>query len=78
MRDAEIAHVISAVVRGHHLTQEETEKVLLKLCIPRASNIARISVVLTSYLLVFAPVARRSLIRRRLLLVPVDLHSVSN
>ena len=49
MRDAEIARVISAVVRGHHLSQEETEKVLLKLCVPRASNIARISVALTSY-----------------------------
>ena len=48
MRDAEIARVISSVVREHHLTQEETEKVLLKLCVPRASNIARISVALTS------------------------------
>lgn len=48
MRDAEIARVISTVVRGNHLTQEETEKALLKLCVPRASNVARISVALTS------------------------------
>ena len=44
MRDAEIAHAISPVVRQHRLTQEATEKVLLKLGIPRAANIAGISV----------------------------------
>jgi hypothetical protein len=44
MRDAEIAHAISPVVRQHRLTQETTEKVLLELGIPRAANIAEISV----------------------------------
>ena len=44
MRDAEIAHAISPVVRQRRLTQEATEKVLLELGIPRAANIAGISV----------------------------------
>jgi len=42
VRDAEVANVISPVVRGHHLTEEETEDALLKLHIPRAANVARI------------------------------------
>jgi hypothetical protein len=46
MRDAEIAHVILPVVRGHHLSEAETEKALLKLHVPRAANIARISIAL--------------------------------
>ena len=43
MRDAEIAHAISPVVRQHRLTQEATEKVLLELGIPRAANVAGIA-----------------------------------
>jgi len=48
MRDAEIASAISRVVRGHHLTEADTEKALLKLRVPRAANIARISAALGS------------------------------
>jgi hypothetical protein len=44
MRDAEIASAILPVVRKHHLTEANTEKALLKLNIPRAANIARISI----------------------------------
>lgn len=44
VRDAEIANVISSVVRGHRLTEGEIEKALLELRIPRAANVARISV----------------------------------
>jgi hypothetical protein len=36
------------VVRKHHLTEADTEKALLKLHVPRAANIARISVALRS------------------------------
>ena len=46
MRDAEIARVILPVIRGHHLSETETEKALVKLNVPRASNVARISVAL--------------------------------
>ena len=44
VRDAEIANAISPVVRRHRLTEGETEKALLELRIPRAANVARISV----------------------------------
>jgi len=44
LRDAEIANAISPVVQRHHLTEANTEKALTKLHIPRAANIARISV----------------------------------
>ena len=46
MRDAEIARAILPVVRGHHLSESDTERALLKLKVPRAANIARISVTL--------------------------------
>jgi hypothetical protein len=46
MHDAEIARVILPVVRGHHLSETDTEKALIKLNVPRAANIARISVAL--------------------------------
>ncbi len=46
MRDAEIARVILPVVRGHHLSEAETEKALAKLNVPRAANVARISIAL--------------------------------
>jgi hypothetical protein len=48
LRDAEIARVILPVVRGKFLTEAETEKFLLKLQVPRAANIARISAGLNS------------------------------
>ncbi len=48
IRDAEIARVILPVVRGNHLTEADTEKALIKLHVPRAANIARISVALGS------------------------------
>jgi hypothetical protein len=44
LRDAEIADAISPIVRRHDLTQKDTENALLELHIPRAANIARISV----------------------------------
>jgi hypothetical protein len=46
MRDAEIARVILPVIRGHHLSESDTEKALVKLNVPRAANVARISVAL--------------------------------
>jgi hypothetical protein len=44
MRDAEIANAIFPVVHRHRLTQAATEKALRELVVPRAANIARISV----------------------------------
>jgi len=43
VRDAEIAYAISPIVRRHRLTEEETEKFLVELRIPRAANVARIT-----------------------------------
>ena len=43
IRDAEIAYAISPIVRRHRLTEEETEKFLLELRIPRAANVAGIT-----------------------------------
>ncbi len=43
VRDAEIANAISPVVRRFRLTEEETEKFLFELRIPRAANVARIT-----------------------------------
>lgn len=43
LRDAEIAYVISPVVRRRRLTEEETKKFLLELHIPRAANVAGIT-----------------------------------
>jgi hypothetical protein len=44
VRDAEVANAISPVVRRHRLTESEAEKVLLELRVPRAANVARISI----------------------------------
>jgi hypothetical protein len=44
VRDAEIANAIFPVVRRHHLTEVDIENALLELRVPRAANIARISV----------------------------------
>jgi hypothetical protein len=46
VRDAEVANAISPVVRRHRLTEGDTEKALRDLRIPRAANVARISVAL--------------------------------
>lgn len=43
LRDAEIAYVISPVVRRHRLTEEETTKFLFELHIPRAASVAGIT-----------------------------------
>ncbi len=43
LRDADVAHAISSVVREHHLSAEQTEQALIDLHIPRAANVARIS-----------------------------------
>ena len=43
VRDAEIAYAISPIVRRHHLTEQETEKFLVELRIPRAANVAGIT-----------------------------------
>jgi hypothetical protein len=43
VRDAEIAYAISPVVRRHRLTEEETEKFLVEVRIPRAANVAGIT-----------------------------------
>jgi hypothetical protein len=48
VRDAEIANAILPVVRRHHLSEADTEKALTELHIPRAANIARISVSLAA------------------------------
>jgi hypothetical protein len=47
LRDAEIANAILPVVRRHRLTEADTEKALLTLQVPRAANIAQISVSLS-------------------------------
>jgi len=43
LRDAEVAYAISPILRRQHLTQEDAEKALLALHLPRAANVARIS-----------------------------------
>jgi hypothetical protein len=37
-----VAYAISPIVHRHRLTEEDTEKALLGLHIPRAANVARI------------------------------------
>jgi hypothetical protein len=43
LRDADIAHAISPVVREHSLSEEQTEQALIDLHVPRAASVARIS-----------------------------------
>ena len=43
LRDADVAHAISSVVREHSLSAEQTEQALVDLHVPRAANVARIS-----------------------------------
>jgi hypothetical protein len=43
LRDADVAHAISSVVREHRLSEDQTEQVLIELHVPRAANVARLS-----------------------------------
>ena len=43
LRDADVAHAISSVVREHRLSEDQTEQALIDLHVPRAANVARIS-----------------------------------
>ena len=43
LRDADIAHAISLVVRGHRMSEEQTERALTELHVPRAANVAGIA-----------------------------------
>jgi glycerol-3-phosphate O-acyltransferase len=43
LRDAGVAHAISSVVREQSLSEEQTEQALIALHVPRAANVARIS-----------------------------------
>ena len=43
LRDADVAHAISSVVREHCLSAEQTEQALVDLHVPRTANVARIS-----------------------------------
>ena len=43
LRDADVAHAISSVVRKHRLSAEQTEQTLMELHVPRAANVAKIS-----------------------------------
>jgi hypothetical protein len=42
-RDADVAHAISSVVRERSLSEEESERALIALHVPRPANLARIS-----------------------------------
>jgi hypothetical protein len=46
LRDADVAHAISSVVREHSLSEDQTEQALIELHVPRAANVARISLAL--------------------------------
>ena len=43
LRDADVAHAISSVVREDSLAEERTEQALIALHVPRHANVARIS-----------------------------------
>ena len=43
LRDAEVAHAISLVVRGHRMSEEQTERALTEWHVPRAANVAGIT-----------------------------------
>ena len=43
LRDADVANAISPVVRGHRLSEEQTERALTELHVPRAANVAGIT-----------------------------------
>ena len=43
LRDADVAHAISLVVRGHRMSEDQTERALTELHVPRAANVAGIT-----------------------------------
>jgi hypothetical protein len=43
LRDADVAHAISSIVREHSLAEERTEQALIALHVPRHANVVRIS-----------------------------------
>jgi hypothetical protein len=43
LRDADVAHAISSVVRERSLSEEESEQALIALHVHRPANLARIS-----------------------------------
>jgi hypothetical protein len=43
LRDADVANAISLVVRGHRMCEEQTERALTELHVPRAANVAGIT-----------------------------------
>ena len=43
LRDADVAHAISSVVREHRLSEEQIEQALIALHVPRPANVTRIS-----------------------------------
>jgi hypothetical protein len=50
LRDAGVAHAISSVVREHRLSEAQTEQALIDLHVPRAANVAQISLSLGLWL----------------------------
>ena len=43
LRDADVANAILPVVRGHRMSETQTERALTELHVPRAANIAGIT-----------------------------------
>jgi hypothetical protein len=43
LRDADVANAISLVVRGHCMSEAQTERALTQLHVPRSANVARIT-----------------------------------
>ena len=43
LRDAEVANAIFPVVRGHRMSEAQTERALTELDVPRAANVAGIT-----------------------------------
>ena len=43
LRDADVANAISPVVRQYRLTEDQTQRALLQLHVPRAANVACIT-----------------------------------
>ena len=43
LRDAEVANAISPVARGHRMSEEQIERALTELHVPRAANVAGIT-----------------------------------
>jgi hypothetical protein len=60
VRDAEIANAILPVVRRHRLTEADTKDALTELAVPRAANIARISVSLSPWRFPLVPLLNAS------------------